>query len=92
MRSAEAQAAADAAPLDPWLAEVRGRIARSPEFRALSGRLYAEVRASLRAEESVPFGELSLEEQRVAAEEKANDPMASLRDVLMRMGTRTPRR
>ena len=29
---------------------------------------------------------------RMAAEEKANDPMASLRDVLMRIGTRPPRR
>ena len=76
MRSAEAQAAADAAPLDPWLAEVRGRIARSPEFRALSGRLYAEVRASLRAEESVPFGELSLEEQRVLVD-RAKEALGS---------------
>ena len=51
--------------LDPWLFTLRERITRSPEFRVLSAQLFGAVRASLRADEGLPFGELSAMEQRV---------------------------
>jgi len=75
--------------VDPWLAALRQRVTRSPEYRALSAQLFGAVRASLRADEALPFGELSATEQRVVVSRAKqllldSDAYAACRDEVWR--------
>jgi len=71
--------------LAPWVADVRARVAASPEFRALSQKLFIEVRDGMRRSAdsktlaTLPFGELSMEEQ-VARVYEARDELLTSRE------------
>jgi hypothetical protein len=55
--------------LAPWLAEMRARVAASPEFRSLSQKLFVEVREGMRSNAGKatlalpPFAELAADDQ-----------------------------
>eukprot|EP00965_Chrysotila_dentata_P001851 61167-Pleurochrysis_carterae.AAC.1 len=58
-------AAVASAANEHFVERLRGKVAASPEFRALAAQLYAEVRSSIRADGLQSFGDLSPDEQQV---------------------------
>ena len=54
-----------AIPLPLWVDALKSRVTRMPEYKALSGALYNEVRKSVRADGLQSFGELGPTERQV---------------------------
>ena len=52
-------------PLPLWVDNLKSRVATMPEYKALSGVLYNEVRRSMRADGMLSFGELGQQERQV---------------------------
>eukprot|EP00962_Isochrysis_galbana_P004764 scaffold1309_cov117-Isochrysis_galbana.AAC.10 len=69
--------------LAPWVAEMRARVAASPEFRSLSQKLFVEVREGMRSNAGKatlalpPFAELSADDQMARVRAARNELLKS---------------